>query len=44
MSMHFFDTFILLSFEDFDANVFPSRFGFFDDFSHGVVATFDSID
>jgi hypothetical protein len=43
MSMHFFDNFIPLNLEDFDANVFPSMFDFFDDSSHGVV-TFDSID
>jgi hypothetical protein len=43
MFMHFFDIFIPSIFEDFDTNVFPSRFAFFFyDSSHGVVATFDS--
>jgi hypothetical protein len=40
----FFDNFIPLNLEDFDANVFPSTFDFFDDSSHRVVVTFDSTD
>jgi hypothetical protein len=42
--VHFFDLFILLSLEDFDANVSPFTFDFFDDSSHGVVATIDFTD
>jgi hypothetical protein len=35
MFMHFFDIFIPLNLEDFDANVFPSMCDFFNDSSHG---------
>jgi hypothetical protein len=39
--VYFFDPFILLSLEDFDANVSPFIFDFFNDSSHGVVVTID---
>jgi hypothetical protein len=42
--VHFFNLFIPLSLEDFDANVSPFIFDFFDDSSHGVVVTIDFID
>jgi hypothetical protein len=34
----------LIFFEDFDANVFPSTFDFFDDSNHGAIVTFDFVD
>jgi hypothetical protein len=40
MSMHFFDPSIPLSLEDFDANVSPCTFNFFNDSSHGVATSF----
>jgi hypothetical protein len=42
--VHFFYPFIPLSLEDFDANVSPFTFDFFNDSSHGVVATIDFTD
>jgi hypothetical protein len=40
MSMHFSDPFIPLSLENFDANVSPFTFNFFNDSSHGVATIF----
>jgi hypothetical protein len=42
--VHFFYAFISLSLKDFDANASPFTFGFYNDSSHGVVATIDFID
>jgi hypothetical protein len=44
MSMYFFDPSIPLSLEDFDANVCPCTFFFFNDYSHGVVIIFGFVD
>jgi hypothetical protein len=42
--VHFFYPFIPLSLKDFDANASPFTFDFYNDSSHGVVATIDFID
>ncbi len=42
--MHFFDPSIPLSLEDFDANVSPCKFNFFNGSSHGVVIIFGFVD
>jgi hypothetical protein len=44
MFVVFFDLFILLSLEDFDANVFAFTFDFLNVCSHEVDVTFDHID
>jgi hypothetical protein len=44
MSMHFFDLYIPLSLENFDANVFPSTFNFLNYSSHGATTIFGFAD